>query len=72
MKTINHVSRQNNAGRTLLSLFVFECETCWEYEVLQPRSCFAARSAIQETRMKCLLCTLIRFILYMWELLHFV
>jgi hypothetical protein len=38
-------------------------------EGLRLSTCSVTRSAIQETRMKCLLCTLMRLVLYTWALL---
>jgi hypothetical protein len=63
---IKHVSRQNYTLARLYGLTVCLGD---KLEALQLSTCSDARCAIQETRMKCLLCAVMRLILYTWALL---
>ena len=63
---IKHVSRQNYTLDGLYGLTVCLGD---KLEALQLSTCSIARSAIQETRMKCLLCALMPPILYTRALL---
>lgn len=70
MKTINHVSGQNNAGRTLLSPRVSECEPgsleCYSFSL-------ALLHILQSgSANEMFVVHFIRFILCMWEIRCFV